>query len=176
MCVCVVTVTLFACRSRHLLEESSDACSSGDTTSLFSASNSSSGEVTVAGSTVCGVGDNEVIYDIGTVDSNGNFIPSVLNAHSEVVTVQAGPPSCFQLVVATSRLEQTLSAIRSSIFVQLMDSGRNVSIDAFVYCVHQIYKPSLACSVCQWKLQLFLDLPEHINSHCCHTFHDNCCI
>jgi len=132
--VCVVTVTLFACRSRHLLEESSDACSSGDTVSLFSASNSSSGEVTVAGSTVCGVGDNEVIYDIGSVDSNGNFIPSVLNAHSEVVTVQAGPPSCFQLVVATSRLEQTLSAIRSSIFAQLMDSGRNVSIDAFVYC------------------------------------------
>ena len=131
MCV-ILAVTLLVCRSRHLLEESSEACSSGDAVSLFSASNSSSGEITVAGSTVCGVGDNDVIYDIGTVDSNGNFIPSVLNAHSEVVTVQAGPPSCFQLVVATNRLEQTLSAIRSSIFVQLMDSGRNVSLEACI--------------------------------------------
>jgi hypothetical protein len=130
--VCHSTVTLHVCRSRNLLQDLSDACSLGDTVSLFSASNSSSGEITVAGSTVCGVGDNEVIYDIGSVDSNGNFVPSVLNAHSEVVSVQEGPPSCYQLVVGTSRLEKTLSVIRSSIFVQLMDSGRNVSFDACV--------------------------------------------
>ena len=122
------------CRSRRLLQESSDSCSSGDTESIFSASNSSSGEVTIAGSTICGVGENEVIYDIGFVDSNGNFIPSVLNAHSQVVTVQAGPPSCFQLVAATTRPEQTLSLIRSSIFVQLMDAGRNVCFAPHVYC------------------------------------------
>ncbi len=119
-----------------MLQESSDACSLGDTVSLFSASNSSSGEITVAGSTVCGVGDNEVIYDIGFIDSNGDFIPSVLNAHSEVVTVQYGPPSCFQLVVAASQPEQTLSAIRSSIVVQLMDSGRNVRLDTRICCHH----------------------------------------
>lgn len=126
------TVTLLVRRSRNLLQELSDACSSGDTVSLFSASNSSSGEIAVAGNTVCGVGDNEVIFDIGSVDSNGNFVPSVLNAHSEVISVQEGPPSCYQLVVVTSRLEQTLSAIQSSIFVQLMDWGRNVSFDACV--------------------------------------------
>jgi hypothetical protein len=112
-----------------MLEEMADACSSGDGVFVYDASNSSSGEITVTGSTVCGVGDNEVVYDIGSINANGNFIPAVLNAYSQVVTVQAGQPSCFQLAITSSQTERTLSVIRSSIFVQLMDSGRNVCID-----------------------------------------------
>ena len=96
--------------------------------SFYEASNSSSGEITVTGSRVCGLGDNDVIYDIGSLDSDGNFVPAVLNAYSQTITVQAGPPSCFQLVVGKNQLEQTFSAVRSSIFVQLMDAGRNVSL------------------------------------------------
>jgi hypothetical protein len=112
-----------------LLQESTDACSTGDSVALFTASSSSS-EVVVGGNTICSAGENEVVYDIGVVDPNGNFIPSVLNAHSQIITVQEGPPSCFQFVVANNRLERTLSAIRSSMYVQLMDSGRNVSAAA----------------------------------------------
>jgi len=120
------------CSSRRLLEDvqqSSQACSgSGDMISFYDAKNASSGEITVTGSRVCGLGDNDVIYDIGSLDSNGNFIPAVLNAYTQIVTVQAGPPSCFQLAVASSQQEQTLSAVRSSIFVQVMDAGRNVCV------------------------------------------------
>ena len=100
--------------------------------SFYDASNASSGEITVTGNRVCGLGDNDVIYDIGSLDPNGNFIPAVLNAYSQIVTVQAGPPSCFQLAVSSSQLEQTLSAVRSSIFVQVMDAGRNVCLNALV--------------------------------------------
>ena len=129
------------CSSRRLLEDvqqSSQECSgSGDMISFYDASNTSSGEITVTGNKVCGLGDNDVIYDIGSLDSNGNFIPAVLNAYSQIVTVQAGPPSCFQLAVAISQLEQTLSAVRSSIFVQVMDAGRNVSLIAPVFNCHE---------------------------------------
>jgi len=129
------------CSSRRLLEDvqqSSQECSgSGDMISFYDASNASSGEITVTGNKVCGLGDNDVIYDIGSLDSNGNFIPAVLNAYSQIVTVQAGPPSCFQLAVASSQLEQTLSAVRSSIFVQVMDAGRNVCLNAQVFNCHE---------------------------------------
>jgi hypothetical protein len=113
-----------------LLEQLPERCSSGDGFSLHSAFNSS--EVTIQGNTVCSAGDSEVIYDIGHLDNNGNFIPDVLNAHSQVIMVQLGPPSCFQLATATNQPERTLSRIRSSIFVQLMDAGKNVSIRFFV--------------------------------------------
>jgi len=79
---------------------------------------------------VCGLGDNDVIYDIGSLDSSGNFIPAVLNAYSQIVTVEAGPASCFQLAVTNRVTEQTFSAVRSHMFVQVMDAGRNVSLHA----------------------------------------------
>ena len=115
-------------RSRRLLENipGTDTCSSGDVVSLHEASDASSGEITIAGKSVCGVGESEVIYDIGSLDSSGEFIPSVLSAHSQVVTVQAGPPSCFQFVIARSQPEKALYALRSTIYVQVMDAGRNV--------------------------------------------------
>jgi hypothetical protein len=88
----------------------------------------------VAGSRVCGSGDNDVIYDIGSLDSNGNFIPAVLNAYSQIVTVEVGPASCFQLAVTNRVTEQTFSAVRSHMFVQVMDAGRNVRLLAQCYC------------------------------------------
>ena len=87
----------------------------------------------MAGSRVCGLGDNDVIYDIGSLDSNGNFIPAVLNAYSQIVTVEVGPASCFQLAVTNRVTEQTFSAVRSQMFVQVMDAGRNVRLHAQGY-------------------------------------------
>jgi hypothetical protein len=131
------------CSSRRLLAQSPETCSAGDTFSLYSASNSS--EIIIQGSTVCSAGDNEVIYDIGHIDNNGNFIPAVLNAHSQTITVELGPPSRFQLVAASSQPERTLSSIRSSIFVQLMDAGQNVSMCIFD---ENMSKPIILCAVC----------------------------
>jgi hypothetical protein len=126
-----------------LLEQSFETCSAGEIFSLYSASNSS--EIIIQGSTVCSAGDTEVFYDIGVLDNNGNFIPAVLNAHSQTITVQLGPPSRFQLVAASSQPERTLSSIRSSIFVQLLDAGQNVSM-----CIFDdiISKPIIFCTVC----------------------------
>ena len=101
---------------------------------MYSASNSSSGEITVSGSAVCGAGDNEVIYDIGSLDPSGNFVPAVLNAYSIVITVQAGAPKCFQLAVASKLPERTLTAVRSTIYVQVMDAGRNVCRNWNFHC------------------------------------------
>ena len=131
----VIQVISVLCSSRRLLEDATSCSGFGGSVSFYEASNSSSGEITVAGSRVCGVGDSVVIYDIGSLDSSGNFVPSVLNAYSQIVSVQAGPASCFQLAVAGSQPEQTLSAVRSSIFVQVMDAGRNVCVDAHVHGV-----------------------------------------
>ncbi len=131
------------CSSRRLLEQSPETCSARDGFSLHSASNSS--EIIIQGSTVCGAGDTEVIYDIGLLDNNGNFIPAVLNAHSQTITVQLGPPSRFQLVATSSQPERTLSSIRSSIFVQLTDAGQNVSMCFFD---ENISKPIILCAVC----------------------------
>ena len=126
-----------------MLEQLPETCSAGDRFSLYSASNSS--EIIIQGSTVCSAGDTEIIYDIGVLDNNGNFIPAVLNAHSQTITVQLGPPSRFQLVTASSQPERTLSSIRSSIFVQLTDAGQNVSM-----CIFDdiISKPIILCAVC----------------------------
>jgi len=115
--------------SRRLLESAQqlpDTCVDDGRVSLYGASNLSVGEITVMGTTVCGVGDTEVIYDIGKLDASGNFVPTVLSAYSQIISVVAGPASCFQLAVASNEIEKTFSVIRSAIMVQVMDAGRNV--------------------------------------------------
>ena len=63
---------------RRLLEavasEQSDLTCPGGGVSYFGPS--SPGEITVNGSVVCGAGENELVYDIGALDINGNFIAS----------------------------------------------------------------------------------------------------
>ena len=115
--------------ARRLLENTQqlpDTCVDDGRVSLYGASNVSVGEITVMGTTVCGVGDTEVIYDIGKLDASGNFVPTVLSAYSQIIAVVAGPASCFQLAVASNQIEKTFSVIRSAIMVQVMDAGRNV--------------------------------------------------
>lgn len=115
-------------RSRNLLEAlspSSNSCNDAEEL-LFAASNSSTGEITVSGTSICGIGDHVAVYDIGSLDSNGDFSPSVLSVFSQLVTIVHGPPSCFQFVSTSNLLERTLAMIQSGIVVQLMDAGRNV--------------------------------------------------
>ncbi len=117
------------CSARRLLEniqQLPDTCVDDGRVSLYGASNLSAVEITVVGAAVCGVGDTEVIYDIGNLDSSGNFVPTVLSAYSQIIAVVAGPASFFQLAVASNQIEKTFSVIRSAIMVQVMDAGRNV--------------------------------------------------
>ena len=104
-----------------------ETCSDG-AVSLFGALIGTVGEITVNGTTVCGLGDTEVIYDIGNLDSMGNFVPAVLSAFSQMIAVIAGTSSCFQLALARNQTERTLSVILSTILVQVMDAGRNVRL------------------------------------------------
>jgi len=85
-----------------------------------------SSTVSAGANVICTAGENDVVYDIGTYDNYGVFLINFASVYSMVVIVQAGSPSCFQLVVANSHMEQTLSVVRSSVFVQVMDNGRNV--------------------------------------------------
>ena len=115
--------------ARRLLENTQqlpDTCVDNGRVSVYGASNVSAVEITVMGTVVCGVGEKEIIYDIGNLDSGGNFVPTVLSAYSQIIAVVAGPASCFQLAVASNQIEKTFSVIRSAIMVQVMDAGRNV--------------------------------------------------
>ncbi len=115
--------------ARRLLENTQqlpDTCVDNGRVSLYGASNASAVEITVMGTVVCDVGEKEIIYDIGNLDSGGNFVPTVLSAYSQIIAVVAGPASCFQLAVASNQIEKTFSVIRSAIMVQVMDAGRNV--------------------------------------------------
>ena len=108
-----------------MVTEQSDQTCPGGGVSYFGPS--SPGEITVNGSVVCSAGENELVYDIGTLDTNGNFIASSLKVFSQIITVLSGAPSCFQMVMDRDRLEMTFSVIQSSLMLQLMDDGRNVS-------------------------------------------------
>ena len=115
------------CRVRRLLEdvsEQSDQSCPGGGVSFFGPS--SPGEITVNGTVVCGAGDNEIVYDIGTLDANGIFIASELSVFSQIISVLPGAPSCFQFVNDEDRVESTFHAIQSSLLLQVMDDGRNV--------------------------------------------------
>jgi hypothetical protein len=123
----VTDALMLMCRLRRLLEdvsEQSDQTCPGGGVSFFGPS--SPGEITVNGTLVCGAGDNEVVYDIGTLDASGHFIVSELSVFSQVITVLPGAPSCFQIVSDYSRKELTFHAILSSLLLQIMDDGRNV--------------------------------------------------
>ena len=123
----VTNALTLMCRLRRLLEdvsEQSDQTCPGGGVSFFGPS--SPGEITVNGTLVCGAGDNEVVYDIGTLDASGNFIASELSVFSQVIRVLPGAPSCFQIVNDYNRAELTFHAILSSLLLQIMDDGRNV--------------------------------------------------
>jgi hypothetical protein len=86
-----------------------------------------------------------------------------------VIILQAGSPSCFQLDVAVSQLEQTFSVIKSAIFVQVMDSGRNVRLIIELYLnvriieTHYLRSLSMEASIilsCRQTLPLHPFLPH----------------
>ena len=115
------------CRVRRLLEdasEQSDQTCPGGGVSFFGPS--SPGEIIVNGTVVCGAGDNEIVYDIGTLDATGFFIASELSVFSQIIRVLPGVPSCFQILNDEDRAESTFHAIQSSLLLQVMDDGRNV--------------------------------------------------
>jgi len=84
---------------------------------------------------VCRSGENEVFYDVGTLDANGNFVVTVLSTFSQIVTVSVGLPSAFQLVFLLAKSEQTLTETRSQIFIDALDSGGNVRLCVFITCM-----------------------------------------
>jgi hypothetical protein len=120
------------CSARRLLSETT-SCSNAAT--IFAPSSPTSGEITVTGTVVCGSGENEVLYDVGTLDANGNFVVTFLSAFSQTVTVSVGLPSAFQLLFVLAKPEQTLTAIRSQIFINALDSGGNVRPYVLLKCL-----------------------------------------
>lgn len=69
-----------------------------------------------------------IVYDIGTIDAQGAFSIIVSSAYSAQIFVETGPVACFRLVLLNARLERTYTKIKSDIFAELFDLGRNVSI------------------------------------------------
>jgi hypothetical protein len=92
---------------------------------------SQSNVITIDNVTVCASGENLIVYDIGTMDSQGVFSVLVSSAYSTQISVQTGQAACFRLVMQYARLERSYTRIVSDIIVQLFDLGRNVS---FVLC------------------------------------------
>ena len=89
--------------------------------------NATQSVVTVDSVTVCASGENIIIYDIGTLDSNGLFTVTVPMAYSTQVFVQTGPIAAFRLVLQETQPERTYTKLRSDIAVEFFDAGRNVS-------------------------------------------------
>jgi hypothetical protein len=113
---------------RRLLADQSDGTCSSALVFDFPVQAGSS-TVSAGANLVCSAGMNDVVYDIGTYDDSGSFFVHIAGVYSMVIIVQAGSPSCFQLAVVNNQLEQTFTAVQSSIFIQVMDSGRNVCPD-----------------------------------------------
>lgn len=126
------------CSARRLFSETT-SCSEAAT--IFGTS-PASGEIIINGTRVCRSGENEVFYDVGTLDANGNFVATVLSAFSQIVTVSVGLPSAFQLVFLLAKSEQTLTETRSQIFIDALDSGGNVRLCVFIKCM---LKRSMSC-------------------------------
>ena len=108
--------------------DTSPSCPGGGDQFVNAASDSST--ITIENVTVCASGENIIVYDIGTVDEQGSFSILVPNAYSAQFVVQTGPAACFRLVMQSARLERTYTKIESDIFVELLDLGRNVRLNA----------------------------------------------
>jgi hypothetical protein len=154
--------------SRHLLATQSDGDCSGALVFYVPVQPGSS-TVSAGANVVCSAGSNEIIYDIGTYDDHGVFLTNFASVYSMVIILQAGSPSCFQLDVAVSQLEQTFSVIKSAIFVQVMDSGRNVRLIIELYLnvriieTHYLRSLSMEASIilsCRQTLPLHPFLPH----------------
>jgi hypothetical protein len=77
--------------------------------------------------TVCAAGQNELIYDIGTMNELGSFVPLVLAVYSADVFVVTGPAAVFRLILRNFTMQHTYSKI-FAVGVALQDQGRNVII------------------------------------------------
>jgi hypothetical protein len=108
--------------------DTSPSCPGGGDQFANAASDSST--ITIENVTVCASGESIIVYDIGTVDEHGSFSILVPNAYSAQFFVQTGPVACFRLVMQSARLERTYTKIESDIFVELLDLGRNVRLNA----------------------------------------------
>jgi hypothetical protein len=149
--------------ARHLLARQSDGDCSGALVFDFPVQAGSS-TVSAGANVVCSAGSNEIVYDIGTYDDHGVFLNVFAGVYSMIITLQPGSPSCFQLDVAVSHLEKTFSVIKSSIFVQVMDSGRNVrliievSLNVHIIEAHYLRSLSMETSII---LSCRQTLPSH---------------
>jgi hypothetical protein len=108
---------------------------------------SSSGVILLQNFTVCVAGLNEIVYDIGTLDTNGVFVPSVIGVYKMEITVVEGPAALIRMVLLKSTVQHTYSLISSALGVILQDQGQNVIVlfcvpfmDNLFLCIQLIYR------------------------------------
>ena len=119
--------------SRLLLSvDNAPSCPEGGDRYVNSVSLSQSNVITIDNVTVCASGENLIVYDIGTMDSQGFFSVLVSSAYSTQIYVETGQAACFRLVMQYTRLERSYTRIVSDIVVELFDLGRNVSYFSFI--------------------------------------------
>ena len=106
------------------MDASSASC--GEAFAVFVPSESSPYEITINGTLLCSAGENIVYYDVGTLDSNGGFVPTTIAAFSQTVTVMRGSPSSFTLSCLQQVPEKAFTVIQSNIVVLALDLGLNV--------------------------------------------------
>jgi hypothetical protein len=109
-------------------QESSAPCPGGGDRIVNGTEQSSEGFIVLQNITVCAAGQNEVIYDIGSLDENGVFVPSTLAVYSVDMTVLSGAAVVFRLILRNATMQHTYSRISSAVGVSLQDQGRNVTI------------------------------------------------
>ncbi len=119
--------------SRLLLSvDNAPSCPGGGDRYVNIVSGSQSNVITIDNVTVCASGENLIVYDIGTMDSQGLFSVLISSAYSTEIYVETGQAACFRLVMKYARLERSYTRIVSDIVVELFDLGRNVSLFSFI--------------------------------------------
>jgi hypothetical protein len=104
----------------------SESCPGGGDRIVNGTVQSSEGFIALQNITVCTAGQNEVIYDIGTLNDIGEFVPSALAVYSVEMTVLTGSAVVFRLILRNATTQHTYSRISSAVGVILQDQGRNV--------------------------------------------------
>ncbi len=108
-------------------QDFSASCPGGGDQIISGSEQSSAGFILLQNVTVCAAGQNELIYDIGTMDGLGNFVPLVLKVYSADMIVVVGPAAVFRLILHNSTMQYTYTKI-FAVGVLLQDQGRNVII------------------------------------------------
>jgi hypothetical protein len=114
------------------------SCPGGGDQIISGKEQSSAGFILLQNVTVCTAGQNELIYDIGTLNELGSFVPLVLGVYSANMVVVAGPAAVFRLILRNSAIQHTYSKI-FAVGVLLQDQGRNVSSSLSTHFVLQFH-------------------------------------